>query len=958
MVRRLNWKAAGEILLLLFLSLILVASNTIVVYRHWVAFTSDTEEAARTQPIVGETNALLSSLNDAETGERGFLPTGRERYPEPYKQALEDIPKHLDSLRNAKGIKADQILRIDKIKPLTAAGLNFPAPILTARESQGPEAALAMSTDPGQAAMNQIRAICSDIVAASYRELGRVTEFGRASAERMGILNLGGSVVLVGILAFSFLAIRRGRRRRQALIEDLRQNQKLLAIFVHNVPAAVAMLDRDLRYVQVSDRWCSEFHLDPSQILGRSHYETFVEIPEHWKEMHRRCMAGETLRSDEDIFGRSDGSRARLRWEIRPWGNRLGAPEGILIFAEDITQRESMEESLRKAQENFRALTDNSPDAISRFDRECRYTFANSRVLKMMGLTEEAIIGKRPDELAVTSESAPKLLGTVQRIFSTGQPETSEVSYKELGGETFWEVRFIPEFGGDGSVASVLRIGRDITERRAKEIEATERKNLISTLVETAAQAILSVDAGGNIQFVNRMAEEVFGYRRHELLGRPLEVLLPQSVWQKRATLRNFFLSTPKRLTRELGIEMEGRRKDGSVFPIEVSLSSVETIKGVLAVAFLSDITQRKQNELALREADAALLSAEEDAARRIALELHDDITQQLAFLSMEIGKTAATPGVPAKLLEQLRFHQAKILGISQDVRHISHQMHPSILEDLGLSAALKSMCHDLTRLEGMQVDFVSRGVPGNLDRRVAFCFYRVCQECLRNIVEHAQAQDAIVGLLSDGEWLELTIIDSGIGFDSAKQKPGLGTQSMKERVRMANGILSIDSEPGHGTRVVVQVPLNGKIANRGSVHDSGPPRQNKRRPSVIVADDDDEIRQELIQLLSKDYELVEVADGRQLVDMACGKKPDALIVDISLPGLNGFEAVQEIKSNGVEAKVIFFTTNANPHYMRKAMDLGATGYVLKAVSVEELPVALRAVLSGGTFISPSLGAN
>jgi signal transduction histidine kinase len=136
--------------------------------------------------------------------------------------------------------------------------------------------------------------------------------------------------------------------------------------------------------------------------------------------------------------------------------------------------------------------------------------------------------------------------------------------------------------------------------------------------------------------------------------------------------------------------------------------------------------------------------------------------------------------------------------------------MHPSILDDLGLSAALESMCLDLRQLEGMRIDFAARDVPEDIDRRVAFCLYRVCQESLRNISKHAQAQDVTVVLSGDGESLELTVIDAGIGFDTARQKPGLGTQSMKERVRLVHGTVSIDSQPGHGTRVVVKVPLHG----------------------------------------------------------------------------------------------------------------------------------------------------
>jgi PAS domain S-box-containing protein len=125
----------------------------------------------------------------------------------------------------------------------------------------------------------------------------------------------------------------------------LQSREELLKIFVQNVPAAVAMLDRDMRYLQVSHRWCADYSVDSPQILGRSHYEIFPDLPDRWKQLHRRALNGETLRADEDRWDRTDGT-TWLHWEIRPWDNTEGMPGGILIFSEDITRRKHMEEAL------------------------------------------------------------------------------------------------------------------------------------------------------------------------------------------------------------------------------------------------------------------------------------------------------------------------------------------------------------------------------------------------------------------------------------------------------------------------------------------------------------------------------------------------------------------------------------------------------------------------------------
>src|SRR5215469_10861459 len=134
-------------------------------------------------------------------------------------------------------------------------------------------------------------------------------------------------------------------RTLEAQAAVLQSREELLRIFVKNVPAGVAMLDRNMRYLQVSDRWCGDYSLDSSQVLGRSHYEVFPDIPERWKEVHRRALAGETLRAEEDRWDREVGTTWE-RWEVRPWQNAGGSIGGILIFAEDITRRKHMEEAL------------------------------------------------------------------------------------------------------------------------------------------------------------------------------------------------------------------------------------------------------------------------------------------------------------------------------------------------------------------------------------------------------------------------------------------------------------------------------------------------------------------------------------------------------------------------------------------------------------------------------------
>jgi len=170
-------------------------------------------------------------------------------------------------------------------------------------------------------------------------------------------------------------------RKQQGVLEA---REELLRIFVKNVPAGVAMLDRDMRYLQVSDRFCADYSVDRSQVLGRSHYELFPDIPERWKEVHRRALDGETSRADEDRWDR-EGGNAWVRWEVRPWRSDDGLTGGILIFAEDITRRKQMEEALSNMS---RKLIESQEQERTRIGRELHDDINQRLAMLAIGLEQ------------------------------------------------------------------------------------------------------------------------------------------------------------------------------------------------------------------------------------------------------------------------------------------------------------------------------------------------------------------------------------------------------------------------------------------------------------------------------------------------------------------------------------------------------------------------------------------
>ena len=214
-----------------------------------------------------------------------------------------------------------------------------------------------------------------------------------------------------------------------------------------------------------------------------------------------------------------------------------------------------------------------------------------------------------------------------------------------------------------------------------------------------------------------------------------------------------------------------------------------------------------------LQALTARLLGLQEGGNKDLARELHDDLSQKLAALGMEVS-TLLQPssGSSQELPDRVRVVSARINAMAEDVHAMSRRLHPAILDELGLEAALKEECVSFSAQMGIPAKFESKG-PTLLPEDVSLCLYRVAQESLRNIAKHAQATKVRVVLSARKDGIRLRIEDTGDGFDlkEVKGKGGLGLISMEERVRLVGGKFTIKSHPGEGTTVEVFVPLKAK---------------------------------------------------------------------------------------------------------------------------------------------------
>ena len=409
------------------------------------------------------------------------------------------------------------------------------------------------------------------------------------------------------------------------------------------------------------------------------------------------------------------------------------------------------------------------------------------------------------------------------------------------------------------SMSQKLKASRDDLVR-AKDFSDNIMKSMIDTLIV--------VDGDSTVLLINQATLSLLGYERDELIGKSVGVIFaedPENTTAQKLAEEN----GPQ------DVEVRYQAKDGTVIPMSLNKSVMREPEGKLAGAVYvardiselrrlieeaaeaaaerkkaadlrqafekldashqqlikskqeleKEITERKRTERELQESEAAvrksqedlrilagrLISAQEDERRRLARELHDDLTQRLAVLAIDAGILEQhSDSCPDLIREKLPRMKEQIVRLSGDIHRISRQLHPSILDDLGLVDAIKSLCTGFSNREGLSVEFTPENLPEVLPKDLSLCLYRITQESLRNVAKHARAKEAHVTLAgNDGDVL-LSIQDSGVGFDLAqvRGKPGLGLASMEERVRLIQGSLSVQSQPTQGTTIEVRAPL------------------------------------------------------------------------------------------------------------------------------------------------------
>ena len=374
----------------------------------------------------------------------------------------------------------------------------------------------------------------------------------------------------------------------------LRESKELLQLFIEHAPAALAMYDREMRILSVSRRWRENFSQTGRDVTGHSAYEILPDIPERWKEVHRRGLAGHSTRKDEDRFDRADGTALWLRWEVRPWLQGDGSVGGIIIFSEDITEQKKADAALRESRELLRLFIEHAPAALAMFDREMRYLAASQHWFESYSLVGKEILGQFHYDIF---PDIPERWREAHRRGLAGETlRADDDRFERADGRVQWikwEVR--PWLTGDGAVGGIVLFAEDVTSHK----QAEERLQLAASVFTHAREGIFIADVDGNILEVNDTFTRITGYTREEVLGKNPR-LLSSGFHGKE------FYAEMWRTIKEKGQwsgEVWNRHKNGEIFAEMLTINALFDSNGDPRqyVALFSDITALKEHERKLQ---------------------------------------------------------------------------------------------------------------------------------------------------------------------------------------------------------------------------------------------------------------------------------------------------------------------------------------------------------------------
>jgi len=534
------------------------------------------------------------------------------------------------------------------------------------------------------------------------------------------------------------------------------------------------------------------------------------------------CRNATAQQHDHNFEYRMISQDGRVVWlhdAITVQSGPAGPPRlrGVMV---DITARKEAVQARRESDALFEALFDQSPAGLVVFDAAGHKVRVNAAYCRFVGRTEQEVF--RTSFVDKVHSDDRELARRIVSELDRGRPIDAELRFLRPDGEVAWGRMIANRTSAGGRLHKGLAIVEDITAQKRAEAILKESHENFRTIANDTPAFLWMTSATGQSMFINRAIAAFHGVDS-DTFGSDLQRYVHPG---DRARSRQLFEEAVRNRTAGAN-ESRIRRSDGEYRWILTQyvprFSESGEFLGHVGAAF--DITERQRAEQQLQAAHDRLaaevgvrarlqqelsdlsermINAQEEERRRVARELHDSLGNQIAALTLALSSLGRQTGsTDTRVLAKM------LTDMAQNIRDLSHQLHPVMLEYAGLAPALRELCDEFTALTKINVAVVEPEELGAVPPEVALCAYRVTLEALQNIAKHSGVKKAVVSLAREGDCLHLTISDHGAGFDLEAVRPhrGLGLVSIRERVRLLKGSLHIDSAPGSGTTLHISVP-------------------------------------------------------------------------------------------------------------------------------------------------------